>query len=142
MSLVQTYNGLLVWPLREATVKSRHTYIGLGASVCSAMDIEMRLLHKALVAIGAIANPLLLRLAFSRSRCSTLSCAARAGRLSGLRPRSMSRSRALRGLLCFGLGLNGLHELVDIGLKVDSVFGVDSLVESNPLGISSGVRRD
>lgn len=70
--------------------------------------------------------------------------ATRAGGLSTFRARSVDRSRALRGsgsgILLFGLGLNGFHELVNISLKVDTVFGVDGFVVSDRLGVCSRIR--
>lgn len=43
------------------------TYVGLGSVVCAAMDIQMSLLHEALVAAGTITDPFLLGLVVGRS---------------------------------------------------------------------------
>ncbi len=111
--------------------------VGLGASVSAAVDVQMSFLNKALVAAGAIANPFLLGLVLSR--CSS---AARGGRLSVVSTRGMNRSRPLRSLEV-GLrllSLDSLHQLVDLGIEVDSVSRVDGFVVSNRLSVGGRVR--
>lgn len=113
--------------------------IWLGTSVSTAVNIQVRLLNEALVAAWTVANPLLLGLTVSKSRS-----AAGSGGLGLVSARSESRSRSMRSFNP-GLGLSSLdslHELVNVCLKVDSVFGVNRLVVSNRLRIGSRVRRD
>lgn len=105
--------------------------------MCTAVDVQVSLLHEALVAVGTITNPLLLGLVVGRysGRCmARAGWAGRTGRAIGLG--SGCWGRALSNLrILFVLLLNSLHEFVDVCLKVDSVGRVNGLVESDRFGV-------
>lgn len=111
--------------------------VGLGTGVSAAVDVEVSLLDEALVAVGAVANPLLLGLLVGSS------CRAhvvRRDRAAGIvHTGSRDGSRALSNGLLLGLRLDGLHKLINVSLKVDSVSRVNGLVVSDVLGVGAGV---
>lgn len=149
LASVAAHMGLEVAQLREGELASREfasldvsvspvpcctsvvqTYIGLGTGVRAAVDVKMGLLGEALLAVWAVAN------------VSLLGCLGiRRGWGAVVLKASLRDRRHAWGewLLCdiqllLSLALDGLHQLIHLGLEVDLVIRVDSLVGGDGLG--------
>ena len=98
------------------------TYVWLLTAVCSAMDVEVSLLGKALLAVGTVAMVSLpLRLVAHGSR-SSMAFQARIGNRRHSRGEWLVSSIRLH--LC--LALNSLQQLISLRLKVDLVAPIGS----------------
>lgn len=111
------------------------------ASMSSAVNIEMSLLNEALMAIWAVANPLLLGLSLlSRSRVVAGACRG-LGVHDNISFCGVSGCQCLPGsiLILFILSLNSLHKLINFSLKVNAISWVNCLVVGDSLVVSGWV---